>query len=80
MERRTKWKQHKNEKYCAHKNNKLNKLYVSADVAGAHINPVETLEIIHEVGTALQKEPAKDLFVNSTWRLISDSRYDCKSI
>lgn len=24
------------------KNNKLNKLYVSADVAGAHINPVET--------------------------------------
>jgi hypothetical protein len=24
------------------KNNKLNKLYVSADVVGAHINPVET--------------------------------------
>jgi hypothetical protein len=29
------------------KNNKLNKLYVSADIAGAHINPVETHKIIY---------------------------------
>lgn len=36
------------------KNNKLNKLYVSADIAGAHINPVGIHEIIYESS----REPA----------------------
>lgn len=38
------------------KNNKLNKLYVSADIAGAHINPVETHEIIYEPSWQRERE------------------------
>jgi hypothetical protein len=46
--------QHRMRNIALAKNNKLNKLYVFADVAGAHINPVETHEIIYGV----EKEPA----------------------
>lgn len=73
--------QHRMKNIALAKNNKLNKLYVSADVAGAHINPVETHENYME---GAREKTARNLprlfplhkFLRNIRRL--SCRYDCR--